>query len=84
MSRRNELERLLSHTLERTDLSIGPKYEGKVRDTYALSGQRRLLVVTDRISAFDRVLEQSPRKGRSSIVSHIGGLRKPKVSYPIM
>ena len=64
MSRRNELERLLSHTLERTDLSIGPKYEGKVRDTYSLSGQRRLLVVTDRISAFDRVLGTIPAKGQ--------------------
>ncbi len=37
---------------------------GKVRDLYALPGERLLLVVTDRVSAFDVVLPTGiPRKG---------------------
>lgn len=51
-------------TLDGTDLSgFGEKYEGKVRDNYTKDG-RRLLVVTDRISAFDRVLGTLPYKGQ--------------------
>lgn len=54
----------LSHTLDRTDLAIGQKYEGKVRDNYTTADGRRLIVVTDRISAFDRVLGTIPFKGQ--------------------
>lgn len=36
---------------------------GKVRDHYDLSGKRRLLVTTDRQSAFDQVLAAVPYKG---------------------
>lgn len=42
----------------------GPKLAGKVRDMYRRPGQR-LLVVTDRISAFDRVLGLIPYKGQA-------------------
>jgi len=38
-------------------------YEGKVRDNYSAKG-RRIIVVTDRISAFDRVLGTLPFKGQ--------------------
>lgn len=41
----------------------GPKLAGKVRDMYRRPGQR-LLIVTDRISAFDRVLGLIPYKGQ--------------------
>ncbi|GAB4159052.1 MAG: phosphoribosylaminoimidazolesuccinocarboxamide synthase [Candidatus Promineifilaceae bacterium] len=41
----------------------GPKLAGKVRDMYCRPGQR-LLIVTDRISAFDRVLGLIPYKGQ--------------------
>lgn len=41
----------------------GRRVEGKVRDSY-LQGQRRILVTTDRISAFDRVLGVIPYKGQ--------------------
>lgn len=59
------LQVLLPHTLERTDLSgIGSKYEGKVRDNYSTGDGRRFIVVTDRISAFDRVLGTLPLKGQ--------------------
>jgi phosphoribosylaminoimidazole-succinocarboxamide synthase len=40
------------------------RYEGKVRDNYSTADGRRVLVVTDRISAFDRVLGTLPLKGQ--------------------
>jgi len=43
---------------------LGPRHQGKVRDIYDL-GERLLLVATDRISAFDVVMnEPIPDKGR--------------------
>jgi phosphoribosylaminoimidazole-succinocarboxamide synthase len=53
----------LNNTLEKTDLGIGKKYEGKVRDNYLL-GDKRIIITTDRISAFDRVLCTLPFKGQ--------------------
>ena len=51
-------------TLERTDLpGLGVRHEGKVRESYVRDG-RRTIVVTDRISAFDRVLGTIPFKGQ--------------------
>ena len=48
-----------------TDLGIGRRYRGKVRDTYDLGDGRLVLVTTDRISAFDHVLPQAiPLKGQ--------------------
>ncbi len=43
--------------------SLEPKFHGKVRDYYLLDG-KRILVTTDRISAFDRVLGLIPFKGQ--------------------
>ena len=37
---------------------------GKVRASYALPGERRLFVTTDRLSAFDRVISGVPYKGQ--------------------
>ena len=37
---------------------------GKVRSSWALPGQRRLFVTTDRLSAFDRVIASVPHKGQ--------------------
>jgi phosphoribosylaminoimidazole-succinocarboxamide synthase len=55
---------VLEHPLERTDFpTLGDKYEGKVRDNYT-RGSRRIIVATDRISAFDRVLGTLPFKGQ--------------------
>ncbi len=66
MSVREELLRQgLRHTLDGTDFpSLGVKYEGKVRDNYTTADGKRYLVVTDRISAFDRVLGTLPYKGQ--------------------
>lgn len=40
------------------------KQSGKVRDMYPLGDDRRVLITTDRISAFDRVLGLIPYKGQ--------------------
>jgi hypothetical protein len=39
--------------------------KGKVRETYDLGDGRIILVTTDRLSAFDRILTAVPFKGRS-------------------
>lgn len=41
-----------------------PCNKGKVRDVYKLSGKRLLLITTDRLSAFDRILGAAPFKGQ--------------------
>jgi phosphoribosylaminoimidazole-succinocarboxamide synthase len=53
----------LPHTLDKTDFpTLGTRYQGKVRDTYA-KGDRLVLITTDRLSAFDHVLTTLPFKG---------------------
>jgi phosphoribosylaminoimidazole-succinocarboxamide synthase len=53
----------LPYTLSSTDFpALGEKYQGKVRDTYR-QGDRLVLITTDRLSAFDRVLTTLPFKG---------------------
>ena len=59
-----KIQSMLDQPIERTDLPLPGKFSGKVRDSYSLSGQRRLLVTTDRLSAFDRVLHCVPFKGQ--------------------
>lgn len=55
----------LALTLDTTSLDqLGTKYQGKVRDNYSTKDGRRFIVVTDRISAFDRVLGTLPFKGQ--------------------
>jgi phosphoribosylaminoimidazole-succinocarboxamide synthase len=59
------LREALATTLSATSLdALGEKYEGKVRDNYTTKDGRRFIVVTDRISAFDRVLGTLPLKGQ--------------------
>jgi len=63
---RNTNERLyaeLPNCLIETNYSFGPKYQGKVRDVYDL-GDKLMIVVTDRQSAFDRILAAVPFKGQ--------------------
>ena len=55
----------LAHTLERTDfVTLGKKYEGKVRDCYTTGDGKRILIATDRLSAFDVVAWTIPFKGQ--------------------
>ena len=50
--------------LERTQLGIGARKEGKVRDMYISDvTDQVVMVTTDRISAFDRNLGTIPYKG---------------------
>ena len=54
----------LSNVLETTSYDeLGEVEDGKVRDSYR-QGDRRIIVVTDRISAFDCVLGTIPFKGQ--------------------
>lgn len=59
------LAQALGATLESTVFEnlLGRSYIGKVRDNYT-QGDTRLIIVTDRISAFDRVLGTLPFKGQ--------------------
>lgn len=54
----------IPHVLKGTNFpNLGERYEGKVRDNYT-KGDRRILVVTDRLSAFDRIITLIPFKGQ--------------------
>ncbi len=56
------IRKQLEFAINETVFDIGSKYRGKVRDVYDL-GEKLLLIATDRISAFDRVLGTIPFKG---------------------
>ena len=61
---KEQLRAQCAHTVERTQLTgLGERIEGKVRDCYVQQG-RRVLVATDRVSAFDVVLGTIPLKGQ--------------------
>ncbi|RMF07054.1 MAG: phosphoribosylaminoimidazolesuccinocarboxamide synthase [Candidatus Neomarinimicrobiota bacterium] len=62
-SYRQKIEQALDRCLVETDLPLGEKTVGKVRDSYDL-GDRLILVTTDRQSAFDRILAAVPFKGQ--------------------
>lgn len=48
-----------------TSLSLKKIYSGKVRDLYEIDAKRMLMVATDRLSAFDVILDQPiPEKGK--------------------
>lgn len=84
----------IAHAIDRVELTgFGPRQAGKVRDAYAL-GDRRLLVTTDRVSAFDRVIGLVPLKGqvlnqlsawwfeqtRDLVANHLRAVPDPNVS----
>ena len=58
------LNDLLSSSFEQSSLPLPGRQAGKVRDFYPLAGGRMLLVTTDRLSAFDRILACVPYKGQ--------------------
>ena len=55
---------LLHQAFAQSDLPLPGRQAGKVRDSYPLPGGRRLVVTTDRLSAFDRILGRVPYKGQ--------------------
>jgi phosphoribosylaminoimidazole-succinocarboxamide synthase len=64
MISRQALLELIPLAFEKTNLSLPGKASGKVRDWYDLPEGRRLLVTTDRLSAFDRIMACVPFKGQ--------------------
>ncbi|MBN1993250.1 MAG: phosphoribosylaminoimidazolesuccinocarboxamide synthase [Anaerolineae bacterium] len=59
-----DLIQAIPNVIKTVDLpAFGPKQPGKVRDSYAYQG-KRILITTDRVSAFDRVLGFIPFKGQ--------------------
>jgi phosphoribosylaminoimidazole-succinocarboxamide synthase len=64
MISKDQLNQLLSNSLAETDLPLPNKTSGKVRDWYDLPNGKRLIVTTDRLSAFDRILAVVPYKGQ--------------------
>jgi phosphoribosylaminoimidazole-succinocarboxamide synthase len=59
----NQIKEQIKYALKDTELKLGKKYTGKVRDTY-ITENKVFLITTDRISAFDRVLTTIPFKGQ--------------------
>ncbi len=59
-----DLIQLLPQAFDRSELPLPAKAAGKVRDWYDLPEGKRLLVTTDRLSAFDRILACVPYKGQ--------------------
>lgn len=51
-------------TLPSVDLPLEGRVSGKVREAWPLPDGRRLLVTTDRLSAFDRIIGAVPHKGQ--------------------
>lgn len=61
-----KLKPYLPHVLADGSIDFLPNhYKGKVRDTYDLGNGQRVLVTSDRISAFDRILATIPLKGQA-------------------
>ncbi len=59
------LRPFLKTTLAETNFrGLGEKYTGKVRDVYMPDAKRRILVATDRQSAFDKLWTTIPLKGQ--------------------
>lgn len=64
MVSKNSIKKAINKLLKTINISFfGKKYQGKVRDYYKV-GTKRILITTDRISAFDRVLGLIPYKGQ--------------------
>ena len=66
VSKQEKGESFAPQVLETVNLpeSFGPKIQGKVRDNWVLPDGRRVMVTTDRQSAFDRMVCLTPGKGR--------------------
>lgn len=64
MNEQDRSPNVLPRALESTDcLWLGERYQGKVRDSYK-RGRERILIATDRLSAFDRIIGTVPGKGQ--------------------
>ena len=64
MISKEELIKLLPQAFGEINLPLSNKQTGKVREWYDLPDGKRLIVTTDRLSAFDRILAKVPYKGQ--------------------
>ena len=94
MISRDILIELLPQALKESNLPLPNKQTGKVREWYDLPEGKRLIVTTDRLSAFDIILAAVPFKGQvlnqlsawwfeqmqDIILNHIVSLPDPNVS----
>ena len=64
MISQHKLTELIPQALKETNLPLPGKQTGKVRDWYDLPNGQRLIVTTDRLSAFDIILAAVPYKGQ--------------------
>ncbi|MDK1029511.1 MAG: phosphoribosylaminoimidazolesuccinocarboxamide synthase [Anaerolineae bacterium] len=58
------IQSALPHPFKSTNLSLPDRFTGKVRDMYRSEPGKLLIVTTDRLSAFDRILGAVPYKGQ--------------------
>lgn len=64
MITKEQLQAQLQFTLSETNFDfLGTKYAGKVRDNYTTPDGKRILITTDKLSAFDRNITTLPFKG---------------------
>jgi phosphoribosylaminoimidazole-succinocarboxamide synthase len=90
----NIIKKQLNYTLKDTSFpNLGKLYRGKVRDNY-IKEDKRIIIATDRLSAFDRVITTIPFKGqmlnqvssfwfektKNIVKNHIIGVPDPNVS----
>ncbi len=64
MLKAEDIQQVLPLAFDHSNLPLPGKQHGKVRDWYSLPTQRRLIVTSDRLSAFDRNLAVVPYKGQ--------------------
>ncbi len=64
MVARDVVKNQIPHTIQNIQFDgLGTRYQGKVRDSF-IGGDKRILIATDRLSAFDKVLTTIPFKGQ--------------------
>jgi phosphoribosylaminoimidazole-succinocarboxamide synthase len=73
------IEKYLNNTLNSTNFQLGNRYEGKVRDNYTINN-KRYIISTDRISAFDHNLTTIPFKGQ--VLNQLSSWWFDKVNIP--
>ena len=64
MLTQEKIQPLIPYAFRETHLPLAGRQSGKVRDWYPLKDGSRLMITTDRLSAFDRVLAAVPFKGQ--------------------
>ena len=63
-----------------SDISLQKIYSGKVRDLYEIDEQRMLMVASDRLSAFDVILDD-PIPGKGEILTQISNFWFQKLAH---